>query len=62
MYYSKELHIPGVRHISFKEFATAAEVKQAVTWLQALDSGFFYALVPRWFKCINVDSYNLTWA
>jgi len=31
-------------------------MKQAVTsWLQALDTDFFYAGVPRWDKCLSVS-------
>jgi hypothetical protein len=50
---------PRKKHPAGKKFATDADVKQAVTWLQTFDTDFFYiviqALVPRWGKCLNVS-------
>jgi hypothetical protein len=44
------------KHLGGRRFATDGEVQQAVmSWLQALDTDFFYAgidaLVYRWDKC-----------
>jgi len=52
---------PLNKHLYGKRFATDAGVKQAVTsWLQTLYPYFFYtsvqALVPRWGKCLHVNS------
>lgn len=43
-----------------KQFATDADVKQAVTsWVQAFDTDFFYTgtkvLVLQWDKCLNMN-------
>jgi hypothetical protein len=51
---------PLNRNPTGKRFAADVEVKQVVTsWLQALDTDFFYAdvqaLVPLWDKCLNVN-------
>ena len=57
---------PCKKHPAGKKFATDADVKQAVTWLQTFDTDFFYigmqALVPRWCKCLNVSGdYTEVW-
>jgi len=52
---------PLQKHLAGKHFATKANMKQPVTfWLQTLNPYFFYtsiqALVPRWDKCLDVNS------
>jgi histone-lysine N-methyltransferase SETMAR len=49
---------PLKKHLGGRRFATDGEVQQAVmSWLQALDTDFFYAgidaLVYRWNKCLD---------
>jgi hypothetical protein len=51
---------PCKRHPDGKQFATEADVKQAVTyWLQTLDIDFFYATIyglePRWVISFTVN-------
>jgi hypothetical protein len=42
------------KHLDGRQFVTDGEVQQAVmSWLQALDTDFFYALVYRWDKCFG---------
>jgi hypothetical protein len=47
-----------LKHLGGRQFATKGEVQKAVmSWLQALDTDFFYAgiyaLVYRWDKCLD---------
>jgi hypothetical protein len=44
---SSDLHLLGSlgKHLVCKLFAADADVKQAVTWLQTLDTSFFYTEV-----------------
>jgi len=46
------------KNLAGKRFATDAEVKQAVTHVPTLPTYFFYALVPRWDKCLNTNGDN----
>jgi len=46
---------PRKKHLAGKRFATDAEVKQAVTCVPTLSTYLFYALVPRWDKCLNAN-------
>jgi hypothetical protein len=57
-----DFHLFGClkKHLVGKRFATDGSVKQAVSWLQALDTSFFYtglqALVPWWDRHLNVSA------
>jgi hypothetical protein len=52
------IFLPRKKHLAGKRFATDAEVKQAVTCVSTLHAYFFYALVPRWDKCLNANGDN----
>jgi hypothetical protein len=49
---------PLKKHLDSKQFATDADVKEGVTWLETFNTSLFYkikGLVSWWYICLDVQ-------